>query len=55
MWTQALSCRVVVVPGVDESPLESSEELLLRLLLARSGTPTLAEVDLVTDVDSTFS
>lgn len=51
-----------IVPDVDEATLDpelSSEELcpelLLRLLLALSGTDTLAEVDLVTDDVSTFS
>lgn len=48
------------VPGLDEAALESSSEelrpgLLLRRLLALSGTDTLAEVDLVTDADSAFS
>lgn len=53
---------MIFVPGVDEAALEaesSSEELrpelLPRLLLALSGTDTLAEVDFVTDVASTFS
>lgn len=57
-----LEGKVEYVPGVDEAALEpdsSSEELwpelLFRLLLVRSGTDTLAEVDLVTDVNSTFS
>lgn len=50
------------IPGVDEAALEpesSSEELrpelLPRLRLALSGTDTLAEVDLVTDISSNFS
>ena len=41
-------------PGDEEAALESEEQLRLRLL-ARSGADTLAEVGLVTDIDSTFS
>lgn len=62
MVTNDLWGALMSVPDVDEGPLEpesSSEELwpelLLRLLLALSGTDTLAEVVLVTDTDSTFS
>lgn len=62
MVTNDLWGALMSVPDVDEAPLEpesSSEELwpelLLRLLLALSGTDTLAEVVLVTDTDSTFS
>lgn len=44
-----------VEAALDSSSEELWPELLLRLLLARSGADTLAEVDLVTEITSTFS